>query len=303
MKTRAWVFVLPWIFGLAIFTLYPFGASFFYSFTDYSVLREPTWLGLENFQELMSDQLFWISLKNSIIFAALAIPTGMVLAIAFAKALNMPVKGSSAYRAIVYIPNLIPTVASAILWMWIFNPEMGLINETFGFIFSAFGLKPPTFLGEERLFGIDLADQQVIFGALPSLVLMALWSVGQMTIIYLAKLQDVPQSLYEAAELDGAGWWSVFVNVELPQVSPLILFNVIMGIIGTFQVFTEPYIMTNGGPNNATYLLPMFIYDYAFEYLRMGYACAAAWILFGLIAVLTVTAYRIGQKRVYYEGA
>jgi multiple sugar transport system permease protein len=149
---------------------------------------------------------------------------------------------------------------------------------------------------------VDWDRRQLVFGALPSLVLMGLWSCGQMAIIYLAKLQDVPQSLYEAAELDGAGKWSVFWHVELPQISPLILFNAIMGIIGTFQSFSEPYVMTQGGPGDATYLLSMFVYDQAFEYLRMGYACAAAWILFGLMVLLTVTAYRVGQRRVYYEG-
>ena len=133
---------------------------------------------------------------------------------------------------------------------------------------------------------------------------MSLWGVGQMVIIYLAKLQEVPQELYEAAEIDGGGRWAIFRHVELPQISPIILFNIIMGIIWAFQVFTEPYIMTggSGGPNYATYLLPMFIYQNAFEFLRMGYACAAAWILFGVIALLTIVAFRVGRSRVYYAG-
>lgn len=304
-RPRAWLFVLPWVFGLGIFTLYPFFSSLYYSFTEYSVLTPPIPNGVANYRELAGDPVFGHAVLNTFTYALMAIPAGLLIALGLAKALNAPVRGTSLYRAVIYIPHLVPTVASTILWMWMLNPDQGLVNSVLGPPLEVLGWKPPTFMSDGRLAGLDFEKKRVIFGALPSLVLVSLWGVGQMAIIYLAKLQDVPQDLYEAAALDGAGAWSVFVHVELPQLSPIILFNVVMGIIGAFQVFSEPYIMTggSGGPDFATFLMPMFIYENAFEFLRMGYACAAAWILFGLIALLTVIAFRIGQRRVYYAGA
>ncbi|MCW8133712.1 MAG: sugar ABC transporter permease [Planctomycetota bacterium] len=304
MKARAWVFVAPWAAGLAVFTLFPFVSSLYYSFTDYSVLRPPTPAGLANYGELAADPIFRRALGNTFLYAAMALVPGILMALGLAKLLNARVRGTSFYRAAIYIPHLVPTVASAILWMWMLNADSGLINSILRPLLETVGWKPPTFLGDERLAGLDFGRREVIFGALPSLALMSLWGCGQMAIIYLAKFQEVPQELYEAAELDGAGPLSVFLHVELPQISPVILFNVVMGIIGTFQIFAEPFILTNGdgGPNYATYLVPMFIYQNAFEYQRMGYACAAAWLLFGLIALLTLAAFRIGQKRVYYAG-
>lgn len=304
MKARAWVFVAPWAAGLLIFTLFPFASSLYYSFTDYSVLRPPTPAGLANYQELARDELFRKAFVNTFAYAALALIPGIMVALGLAKVLSANVRGTSLYRAAIYIPHLVPTVASSILWMWMLNADQGLLNALLRPVLEVVGWKPPSFMGDERMLGLDFKNHEVIFGALPSLALMSLWSCGQMAIIYLAKFQDVPQELYEAAELDGAGPWAIFWQVELPQISPVILFNVVMGIIGTFQIFAEPYIMTGGegGPNYATFLVPMFIYQNAFEYQRMGYACAAAWLLFGLIALLTLAAFRIGQKRVYYAG-
>lgn len=303
-RPRAWVFVAPWLAGLVIFTLYPFAASLYYSFTDYSVLKEPTPAGFGNYAELMQDEIFWRALANSLLYAAMALIPGVLVALGLARLLNAPVRGTLLYRAIVFVPHLVPTVAATVLWMWMLNPESGLLNAVLRPLTEFFHYKPPTFMNDSRLVGLDAKEHAVIFGALPSLALMSLWGCGQMAIIYLAKLQDIPQELYEAAELDGAGAWAVFKHVELPQLSPIILFNVVIGIIGVFQVFAEPYILSNGtgGPNYATYLLPMFIYQNAFEFQRMGYACAAAWLLFGLIALLTALAYRFAQKRVYYAG-
>ncbi len=318
-RFRAWCFVVPWVFGLSLFTLYPFAASLYYSFTDYSVLNPPIANGLENYLELAKDENFWHALKNTLVYALMAIPVGLLVALGLAKALHTPIRGTSFFRACIYIPHLVPTVASTVLWMWMLNPDQGLINALFRPFLVALAyadsLMPwttgpvepwnaPTFMSEERLLGLDFKNGQIVFGALPSLVLMSLWGVGQMVIIYLAKLQDVPQELYEAAEIDGGTGWDIFWHVELPQISPVILFNVIMGLIGAFQIFAEPFIMTGGtgGPNYATYLMPMFIYKNAFEFLRMGYACAAAWILFGIIALLTLVAFKIGHRRVYYAG-
>ncbi|MBI3829140.1 MAG: sugar ABC transporter permease [Planctomycetes bacterium] len=304
MKARAWLFVTPWIVGLCVFTLYPFAASLYYSFTDYSVLKPATPAGLANYTELAGDPIFRRALGNTVMYSLLALVPGILVALGLAKALNTKVTGTSFYRSAIYIPHLVPTVASSILWMWMLNADTGLLNALLRPVLDVIGWRAPSFLQDERFLGLDFQNKEVIFGALPSLALMSLWGCGQMAIIYLAKLQDVPQDLYEAAELDGAGAWAVFWNIELPQLSPMILFNIVMGIIGTFQIFAEPYILTGGtgGPNYATYLVPMFIYQHAFEYQRMGYACAAAWILFGLIALLTLVAFRIGQRRVYYAG-
>lgn len=304
MKARAWIFVAPWIVGLCVFTLYPFAASLYYSFTDFSVLKPSTPAGIANYAELSGDLIFHRALGNTFVYSLLALVPGILVALGLAKALNNKVVGTSFYRSAIYIPHLVPTVASSILWMWMLNADTGLINALLRPLLDLTGWRAPSFLQDERFLGLNFQNKEVIFGALPSLALMSLWGCGQMAIIYLAKLQDVPQDLYEAAELDGAGAWAVFWNIELPQLSPMILFNIVMGIIGTFQIFAEPYILTGGtgGPNYATYLVPMFIYQHAFEYQRMGYACAAAWILFGLIALLTIVAFRIGQRRVYYAG-
>ncbi|MCZ7646331.1 MAG: sugar ABC transporter permease [Planctomycetota bacterium] len=323
---RARAFVVPWILGLLVFTLYPFAASFGYSFTDYSVLRAPEYVGGSNYAELASDAIFQRALLNTLVYAMLSIPAGVLVALGFAKALHAPVRGTSFYRAAIYVPHLVPTVASAILWMWLLNPGNGLVATLLRPVLDAASpfldalggwlgqapppeargtsWKTPSFMQDGRLLGLDFKERQLVFGAMPSLVLLSVWGVGQMAIVYLAKLQDVPRELYEAARIDGAGGWAVFRHVELPQLSPVILFNVVMAIIGAFQLFAEPYIMTGGqgGPDYATYLVPMFIYDNAFDYHRMGYACAASWILFGLIALLTLVAFRVGQRRVHYAG-
>ena len=302
---RAFLFVTPWIIGLLVFSAYPFLASLYYSFTDYSVLKPPVPVGAANYTELAGDAIFHRALGNTLLYSLMALLPGVLVALGLAKAMSMKVRGTSMYRAAIYIPHLVPTVASTVLWLWMLNPDQGLLNAILRPVLNLAGWKAPSFLGDERLLGLNFSDKEVIFGALPSLALMSLWGCGQMAIIYLAKLQDIPQDLYEAADLDGAGPWAIFWHVELPQLSPVILFNVVMGIIGTFQIFAEPYIMSggDGGPNFSTYLVPMFIYQHAFEYMRMGYACAAAWILFGLIALLTLATFRIGQKRVFYAGA
>jgi multiple sugar transport system permease protein len=193
------------------------------------------------------------------------------------------------YRAIFYLPQLVPTVVVAILWTWLFNAEFGLVNHILRPPLSLLGASPPGWLASSSW-------------ALPALVFMSMWQVGQMTIIYLAKIQDVPQELYEAASLDGAGFWSKTRHVTLPQISPIILFNVVMAIIGCFQVFTEPYIMTGGGPARATHFLSLYIYKLAFEEYRMGYACAVALVLFLVILGLTMLALRLARGRVYYAG-
>jgi multiple sugar transport system permease protein len=285
------MFAMPWIVGLGIFTLYPFCASMYYSFTDFSVLLSPKWIGTANFEEIAKDAVFWKVLKNTCLYAALSIPAGIIVSLALALALNGIKRGQVLYSVIFYLPHLIPGVASAILWMWILNGEFGLLNSALRPILEFFNpaWQPPVWLNDTAW-------------ALPALVLMGLWGVGQSAFIYLATLQDVPQEMYEAAEIDGATTLQKIRYVTIPMISPIIFFNVIMGIIGAFQVFTEPYLMTGGGPDRATYFLPHYIWDYAFRFLRMGYACAMSWILFVIILGLTLLAFRLSRDRVYYAG-
>jgi multiple sugar transport system permease protein len=292
IKTRSaglW-FALPWIIGLGVFTLYPFGAAIVYSFTDYSVLQRPVWVGLDNFSEMAGDKVFWQALRNTLLFAALSIPSGLIVSLALALMMNATRRGQVLYSVIFYLPHLVPAVASAILWMWIFNGEYGLLNSALRPIFDLLHLGPPP------------AWLSSTTWALPALVIMGLWGVGQTAFIYLAKLQDVPHELYEAADIDGASTWQKIRHITLPTISPIIFFNIIMGIIGAFQVFAEPYVMTQGGPANSTLFLPQYIFQNAFTYLRMGYASAMAWILFLIVLGLTVLAFRLSRDRVYYAG-
>jgi len=299
-RNKGLLFALPWLIGLSVFTLYPLLASIYYSFTHFSVLQQPKFIGAVNYLEMAQDEVFWLALKNTFLYAALSIPLSLILSLALAILVNSVKRGQVLYSVIFYIPQLIPGVVAAIVWMFIFGN--GMLSD----------ILQPFFDGANwmrRLFDPELKDlwrPPAWLGsatwALPSLVLMGLWTVGQTAFIYLAKLQDVPAELYEAAEIDGATPWQKVWHVTLPMISPIIFFNTIMSIIGAFQVFTEPYIMTGGGPSRATYFLPMYIWDNAFVTMRMGYACAMAWMLFLVIVVLTVLAFRISRDRVYYAG-
>lgn len=281
---RGWLFISPWIIGFVVFTAYPFVASLFFSFTNYSVVSSPKWVGLQNYSTLLHTGLFWRSLYNTFYYAILEVPLSTILGIAIALLLNMKVKGIAIYRTIFFIPSIVPTVASSIVWLWLFNPSFGVINDvlstahlpTPGWIFSAAWSKP-------------------------SFVLMGLWAVGAPIIIYLAGLQGVPRELYEAASLEGAGPWQRTRRVTLPLLSPVILFNVLIGLITSFQFFTQAFIMTSGGPNNSSEFYSLYLYQEAFEYLHMGYASAMAWMLFLVILVLTVGLFRLSNRWVFYS--
>lgn len=281
-----------WFVGLGVFTVYPVLASLYYSFCDYSVLQAPVWIGGENYQRMLADTLFWKSLRNTLIFAALSLPLGMIVSIALALLLNTGVRGMPLFRTIFYLPSIVPVVASSMLWMWIFNGQYGLLNWVLGPVCAPFGGKPPGWLADP-----DWAK--------PALVLMSLWGVGNSMIIYLAGLQDVPQDLYESAELDGANWWRRLWHITLPMISPVIYFNLIMGIIGTLQTFTTVFVMTggaDGSPARSTLMYALYLFSTAFYDLRMGYASAMAWVLFILIVVLTLVATKLTEKRVHYAG-
>ncbi len=285
------IFIAPWIAGFAAFIAYPLGASLYYSLCDYSVLKPPVFVGTANFQDLLTDPVFWKSLYNTLYFAVFFLPLATVLAIALALLLNTGVRGMTVYRTIFFLPSLTPLVALGILWMWMLNGEYGVVNHVLNLVLNPLGLQAPAWL-------------QSTTWSKPAIVLMSLWGVGHAVVIYLAGLQDIPKQLYEAADLDGARWFAKVRHITIPLLSPAIFFNVVMGLIMALQVFALPYVLTDGegGPARSTIFYAMYLYNCAFRYLRMGYACAMAWILFLLIMALTLLVYRISRGRVHYAG-
>jgi len=281
-----WLFASPWILGFLVFTTFPVLASLYYSFTNYSILRTPQWVGLSNYQELAHDKVFGNSLFNTLEYVCGAVPLGTVVAIALALLLNTKVRGMALYRTLFFFPTLVPMVALAVLFLWVFNGDYGILNVAFRKVH----VSPPNWLGDPAW-------------AKWTLILICVWQCGQAMIIYLAGLQDVPVSLYEAAELDGASTVQKTRNVTLPMLSPVILFNVVMGIIGSLQVFAVPYVMFPGGaPARSTYFFSAYLFDNAFTYQRMGYASAMGWVMFVITLALTLVSLKISDRHVHYEG-
>ena len=282
---EGYLFIMPWLAGLVIFIVGPIIASFYLSLTDYEVIRPPTFVGLRNFDQLVNDRLFWQALKVSSIYVFTSVPMGLVLSFAVALLMNQKVRFVGLWRTVYYIPTLVPVIASTMLWLWIFNPEFGLLNMMLALV----GIDGPLWLGHTRW-------------ALPSLILMSLWTVGAPMLIYLAGLQGIPTDLYEAAEIDGAGAWVKFRNVTIPMMTPVIFFNLVINMIASFQIFVQPFIMTEGGPRYATLFYVLYLYQNAFQFFRMGYASALAWVLFAVILILTIVVFRSSALWVYYEG-
>jgi multiple sugar transport system permease protein len=279
------LFAAPWLIGFAVFLLFPLLKAFYNSFTEYTILTPPVWIGFENYADIFRDELFWKSLGNTFYYAFIAVPVSTVIAISLAMLLNTKVKGQAFYRTFFFLPALVPAVPLAILWLWLFNGEAGIINAL---IEPIFGVRP-NWLGD-----VNLAKN--------ILIVMSAWGVGHAMVIYLAGLQQVPIALYEAADLDGASPLRKTFQITIPMLSPVIMFNVVMAIIGSFQVFTQPYIMFPGGaPERSTYFYSVYIYDAAFRDNRMGYASAMGWIMFLIILVLTLTAIKFMDKKVHYE--
>ena len=283
---EGYVFILPWIIGALIFTVGPIIASFYLSLTDFEVVKPPVFRGFNNYVRLVQDKLFWQSLKVTSIYTFASVTLGLALSFLVALLLNQDLKAVGLFRTLYYVPNLVPAVASSMLWVWIFNPQFGLLNSLLKILFDIEG---PLWLGHTKW-------------ALPSLILMSLWGVGGPMLIYLAGLQDIPTELYEAAQIDGANGWQRFIYVMIPQMTSIILFNLIMGLIGSFQVFTQSYLMTGGGPRYATLFYVLYLYQNAFRWFKMGYASAMAWVLLLIILVLTLLVFRSSALWVYYEG-
>lgn len=283
-----YIFLIPWVFGLLIFVLGPILASFYLSFTQYNVLTPPRFIGLGNYvHAFTADTLFWPSLARTFLYAILVVPIGLLGSLGLAVLLNQHVRGASVYRTFFFIPSLTPAVALALLWTWLFHPTVGPINSALVLL----GLPGPGWLTSAHW-------------ALPALVIIALWAGigGSTMLIFLAGLQGVPTELLDAAKIDGAGRWADFRHVTLPMISPTMLFNLILGIIGALQVFTLAFVATSGGPSYATWFFALDIYNEAFRYFRMGYGSALAWILLVIVLAFTLLQLGLSRRWVYYAG-
>ncbi len=290
------MFASPYIVGFLAFTLYPFAASVYYSFCSFNAIDPPIWTGLSNYRQMLSDGYLHTSLYNTFYYTIGSVPIGIALSILLAVFLNQKLRGMATYRTIFFLPTIVPVVATSVLWLWVFNAESGLLNgilrqigiET---ILAKLGYGLPNWLSDENW-------------SMPSLILMSFWGVGGAVVIFLAGLAEVPDSLYEVAEIDGAGPIRKFWNVTLPMITPTILFNLVMGLIGAFQYFTQVYIMTagTGGPANSTLVYALYLYQKAFFYLNMGYASAMGWMLFVLVLACTMGVMYTSKRWVHYHG-
>ncbi len=280
-----WLFVLPWIVGFVAFTGGPILAALAISFTSWDVVNTPDWVGLENYRRLLDDPQALQALKVTTVYAAVSVPLQTVLAFVLAVLLNNPIRGVGLYRTIFYLPTIVPVAAVAVIWRWVFSPQYGIFN----YLLSLIGVEGPSWLASTSW-------------ALPALILMSLFQIGGALIIYLAGLQGVPQDLYEAAVIDGAGWLRKHWNVTLPMMTPYVLFQLVIGLVAALQVFVQPYLMTQGGPQDATLFFLLYVYRNAFEFFAMGYASALTWVLFVYVVALTLLILRSARVWVYYEG-
>ncbi len=289
---QGYLFISPWLIGFILLAAGPIILSIFMSFTRWSLLSPPQWIGLENYSRLFTeDPLVYKSLWNTAYYVFFSVPLGVILSLALALLLNQNVRGQSLFRTLFFLPSVTNLVAVSILWMWIFNPEFGLLNRGLEWI----GIQGPLWLQSETW-------------SKPALILMSLWGIGGGMIINLAALQNIPGELYEAADLDGARPVRKFWHITLPMISPALFFNLIMNIIGSFQVFTQAFVMTassgqgqEGGPNNSTLFFVLYLYKKAFQQFKMGYASALAWVLFVIILVFTLIQFYLSKRWVYYE--
>jgi multiple sugar transport system permease protein len=280
-----YLFVAPWIIGFLAFSAIPIAAVILFGFTEYSVLAPPKWTGLHNYVKIFtSDKLFWVSLGNTLFYVALAVPGQLLIGFGAALLLNQRVRGLTFRRAAFYVPVVVPYVVSSILFMWILEPQVGISK----FVLDKVGLSSPQWFQSETW-------------AKPGIVLLSLWYMGSYMLIFLAGLQGIPEHLYEAASLDGAGRLRQLWNITIPMLTPTILFNLVIGVINSFQVFTFAFIMTRGGPLNSTLFYVYYIYRRAFENFEMGYASALSTILFVVVLAITVVIFKWSNRWVYYE--
>lgn len=279
-----YIFISPWLIGFLVFTIYPMIASAFYSFHNYNIVNIE-YVGLANYRELFSDQIFIKSLVVTGTYVLVSVPLSIVAALSVAMLLNQKIPFVSFWRTLYYLPSIISGVASALLWRWIFNGKFGIFNN----ILAYFGIVGPDWFNSQQW-------------AMPAYWIISLWGIGGSMVIYLAALQGVPTSLYEAAEMDGASPARKFFNITIPMISPVLLYTLITNMISSFQVFTMIYVISGGlgGPNYSTMVYVLYLFKNAFQWTRFGYASAIAWVLFIIISVMTVLMIKTLSKRVYY---
>ncbi|WP_245630116.1 carbohydrate ABC transporter permease [Alicyclobacillus acidiphilus] len=280
------LFISPWLVGFAVLTVYPMIASAYYSLTNYSVLSPPTFIGFQNYTFLFHSPLFWTSVRVTVIYAIATVVIQLVLGLLVAMLLNLRIPGMKVLRTLYYIPNVLPMAATSMLWMFLFVPRTGVLDAA---LHQLFGINGPQWLSDPRW-------------ALSGLIIMSVWSIGSSMLIFLAGLQSIPDELYEAADIDGARLFTKLRHITLPMLSPQILLNLILGLIGAFQTFVQAYMMTDGGPDYATYLYSLSIYQNAFQSFHMGMASAEAWIMFLVILALTAAIFKTSARWVYYGG-
>jgi len=279
------LFTSPFILGVLALWVGPMLYSLYLILHKWNMLKAPKFIGLGNFERMLNDPLVGKSLVNTAYYTFLGVPLQLLVAFSLAVMLNQQIRGLGIYRTVYYLPSITPAVAFAVVWLQILNPEFGVLNQ----VLSWFGLGPVNWLFNPAW-------------SKPALIIMSLWLTGFQMIIFLAGLQSVPKELQEAAEIDGANTWRRFVTVTIPIISPIILFNMIIGIIGSFQVFTAVFIMTEGGPQDSTLFMVLYLYQNAFEHFRMGYAASLAWVLFLIILIFTAIQFFFANRWVYYEG-
>ena len=284
-RVAGWLFISPAVLGLLIWTLVPVIASLLFSFTEYDIVSRPVWIGLDNYKRMFTREPdFFQALKVTITFVAMQLPIGLGVALAAALLLNTGVRAMAFFRTCFYLPSMVPVVAVSLVWSWLLNLNYGLVNQ----VIKMVGGEPVNFFGNPKT-------------ALPTLAVMSWFAVGRTIVIYLAGLLNVPPSLYEAAEIDGANRVRKFLSITLPMLSPTIFYTVIMGLINSFQYFTQAFVLTSGGPLKSTFFYNLMIYQVGFQWLRMGYASALSWILLIIILIITLFVFRGSSAWVYYE--
>lgn len=285
---QGYLFISPWVLGFIFFTAGPMLASLYYSFADYHIQRPPRFVGIENYVYAFSgDRLFWLSVRKTVYWSVLTVPVGLIASLVAAILLNQGLKGTAIYRTCFFLPHLTPIVASAILWTWMLQPDVGILNS----LLARVGIRGPRWLSSVQW-------------ALPALAMISLWNAigGNRMLIFLAGLQAIPDTLYEAADIDGANALQKHIHITLPMISPAMFFNLVLGIIGSFQVFDMAYVTTSGGPAYATHFYALHLYKQAFVSFDMGYGSALAWILFLSVMSLTILQLKLQSRWVYYEG-
>lgn len=284
-KYLGFVFIAPWLIGFLAFDLLPTISAFYYSFTDWNVIaKSSNWVGWANYREMFTgDRLFWPSVTNTLYYVAFAVPLGVVAGFILALLLNTKVKFQGLFRTLFYLPAVVPTVAATMVWLWIFDTRRGILN----WVLSTVGVDSIRWLTSPEW-------------SKPALIIMSLWSIGGGMVIYLAGLQNIPEELYEAADIDGASGLNKLFNITIPLMTPTIFFNLLLGLIGSFQVFNAAFIMTAGGPVNSTRFYMLHLYEKAFQQSQMGYACAMAVMLFLVVLAITIFVNWTSKRWVFY---